>query len=108
MKNWFNELSHSPTIPSNKDENFPPAISFVMLHKLSPSVAIPSSPSYAAALPSPEVSMSTAALTLSGIDKNDNNNSTEKPTNVQPISKWFMYNDFILFIFILLFISNHI
>src|SRR5687768_15520122 len=47
-KNWFgtSELSsHPPTFPSNNDENFPPAISFVMLQKLSPSVAIPSSPS---------------------------------------------------------------
>ena len=36
--------SQSPTIPSNNDENFPPAISFVMLAELSPSVVIPSSP----------------------------------------------------------------
>ena len=44
--NWFGicELSQS-TISSNKDENLPPAISFVMLQKLSPSVAMLSSPS---------------------------------------------------------------
>ena len=56
-KNWFDNcelLSQScPTIPSNNDENVPPAISFVMLQKLSPSVAMLSSPSNAAALPSP-------------------------------------------------------
>src|ERR671911_3089834 len=86
-KNWFDicEPSHSPTIPSNSDENLPPAISFVILQKLSPSVAIPSSPSKAAALPSPEVSMSTAALTFNGKTINDNNNSNEKPINVQPV-----------------------
>jgi hypothetical protein len=97
-----------PTIPSNNDENFPPAISFVILQKLSLSVAIPSSPSKAAALPSPEVSMSTAELTFNGKTMNDNNNNNEKPINVQPVGKWFRDNDFILFIFILLFISNHI
>ena len=46
-KNCFDtcELSSQSTIPSNNDENLPPAISLVMLQKLSPSVAIPSSPS---------------------------------------------------------------
>ena len=52
-KNWFDNcklsLSQSPTIPSNNDENLPPAISSVTLQKLSPSVAMLSSPSNAAA-----------------------------------------------------------
>ena len=59
--------------------------------------------------------MSTAALTLDGKDKNDNNNNNEKPVNVQLenillwlTGKLFKYGNFILFIFILLFISNHI
>src|SRR5918994_468629 len=102
-KSGFSDLFSQSAIPSNNDENFPPAISSVMLQKLSPSVAIPSSPSKAAALPSPEVSMSTAALTFNGKTKNDNNNNNEKPIKVQPAED----NDFILFIFILLFISNH-
>src|SRR5918995_2236374 len=113
-KSGFSDLFSQSTIPSNNDENFPPAISSVILQKLSPSVAIPSSPSKAAALPSPEVSMSTAALTFNGMDKNDNNSNNEKPTSVQPentllwlIEKWFRDNDFILFASILLIISTH-
>jgi hypothetical protein len=62
-------------------------MSFVMLQKLSPSVAMLSSPSKAAALPPPDVSMSTAAITLvlvciDGGDRNDKININEKPVSV--------------------------
>ena len=87
-KNWFDicELSHSPTIPSNSDENLPPAISFVILQKLSPSVAIPSSPSKALLYHLQKCQCLLAALIFNGKDKNDNNNNNdnEKPVNVQP------------------------
>jgi hypothetical protein len=78
-------LSQSPTIPSNNDENLPPTMSSVMLQKLSPSVAMLSLPSNAAALLSPSVSTSTAAIKLlvciDDIDRNDINYSI--PGNIE-------------------------
>ena len=98
-KNCFDtcELSHSPTIPSNNEENLPPAISFVILQKLSPSVAIPSSPSKAVLYHLQKCRCLPAALTFNGKTKNDVNNNNEKPINVQSVDKWL--RDFILFIF---------